>query len=160
MLKSVKRTPWPLQPDASYKSCTSSASQLNRGKAVFEKLVAGPSRMPKNSPLTSRERRSKQKASIRQRHDGRVGLGEPKNGLRFPNFVSVSPPSMIVIIVFENTNFAQVPTTTFAIRMPVPRTIILLSSNRRGCRLKINFRLADSWPLHFLPILIQNCLAN
>ena len=89
MLKSVKRTPWPLQPDASYKSCTSSASQLNRGKAVFEKLVAGPSRMPKNSPLTSRERRSKQKASIRRRHDGRVGLGEPKNGLRFPNFVSV-----------------------------------------------------------------------
>ena len=83
MLKSVKRTPEPLQPDASYKSCTSSTSQLNRGKAVFEKLVAGPSRMPKNSPLTSRERRSKQKASIRRRLDGRVGLGEPKNGLRY-----------------------------------------------------------------------------
>ena len=38
MLKSEKRTPGPLQPDASCKSCTRSFSQLTAEKRLFEKI--------------------------------------------------------------------------------------------------------------------------
>ena len=144
MLKSVKRTPEPLQPDASYKSCTSSTSQLNRGKAVFEKLVAGPSRMPKNSPLTSRERRSKtKKLRFDWRPLGRGGgraeewLTDSELCVSFLLLLSRSP-------LIENTNFAQEVDSPFCLRMPVRRTRILCLMSVELAELRSNFPLADS----------------
>ena len=137
----------PLKPRRLSKPTAKGGSQLNRGKAEFrKKVVAGPSKMPKKLPPTSKKREggNSQNTSTRSATLWVGRAGEPNIGIRLSKFVQFLSFFIKRSLLYRDTNFAQPVDSPFCLRMPVQRTIILRPDVRRGCRLGSNFLKADS----------------